>query len=394
MRTAPVKGRGSLSNRGSRFHTYSRESIPDEWEWLTPQPAHESSGDFPAAAATGPMSGPTVRHRPDARPDAPRSDAPRPDAPRSSVTYEQARSIISRNTSPDIPFDQSINAYRGCEHGCIYCYARPTHAYLDLSPGLDFETKLYAKGNAAQLLRQAFDRPQYQPELIAMGTNTDPYQPVERRLRITSALLEVFDEYNHPVSITTKSALITRDIPLLTRLARRNLVRVQLSITTLDRELARRMEPRASSPESRLAAIQALHDAGIPVGVIIAPVIPGLTDHELEHIATAAANAGAIDAFYVLLRLPHEVAELFQEWLQAHYPLKAARVMNLLRSMRGGRDYNADFRQRMGGSGIHADLLRQRFKRICSRHGLGERSINVDCSAFSRPGQSRQLGLF
>ena len=374
MQTAPIKGRGSLSNRGSRFHTHTRESVPDDWAW---QPS-DCLPELGAECVPGQPPGPAVR--------------PRAEAPRSSVTYEQARSIISRNTSPDIPFDQSINAYRGCEHGCIYCYARPTHAYLDLSPGLDFETKLYAKGNAAELLRQVFDRPQYQPELIAMGTNTDPYQPIERRLRITSALLEVFDEYSHPLSITTKSALITRDIPLLSRLAERNLVRVQISITTLDRELARRMEPRASSPESRLAAMQALKDAGIPVGVIIAPVIPGLTDHELEQIATAAAGAGAVEAFYVLLRLPQEVAELFQEWLQAHYPLKAKRVMNLLRSMRGGREYNADFRQRMGGTGIHSELLRQRFKRICSRVGMGERSIRLNSSAFSRPGQTPVVG--
>lgn len=365
MHTAPIKGRGSLSNKGSRFHSHSREAVPDEWAEPSCQPAPQDTARMP---------GPTVL--------------------RSTVTYEQARSIISRNTSPDIPFDQSINAYRGCEHGCIYCYARPTHAYLDLSPGLDFETKLYAKGNAAELLRQAFDRPQYRPELIAMGTNTDPYQPIERRLRITASLLEVFDQYSHPVSITTKSALVTRDIPLLSKLAKRNLVRVQLSVTTLDRELARHMEPRASTPEARLAAMRALRDAGIPVGVIIAPVIPGLTDHELEHIATAAAKSGAVDAFYVLLRLPREVSELFQEWLQAHYPLKAARVMNLLRSMRGGRDYNPDFEQRMGGTGIHADLLRQRFRRICIGLGLGERRIKLDHTAFRRPNQDRQLGLF
>src|SRR5690606_29796711 len=222
------------------------------------------------------------------------------------------RSIISRNTSPDIPFDQSVNAYRGCEHGCIYCYARPSHAYLDLSPGLDFETRLYAKTNAPEVLRKELSRPGYVPQHIAMGTNTDPYQPIERRLRITAALLEVFDEFNHPVSITTKSTLITRDIPLLARLARRNLVRVFISLGTLNRELARRMEPRAATPGARLEAVRALRQAGVPVGVLIAPVIPALNDHELERVAIAAAEAGAIDASYILLRLPREVAGLFQ----------------------------------------------------------------------------------
>ena len=250
------------------------------------------------------------------------------------------------------------------------------------------------KGNAAELLRQTLSRPAYQPKLIAMGTNTDPYQPIERRLRITAALLEVFDEFNHPVSITTKSALVTRDIPLLAKLARRNLVRVQMSITTLEPELARRMEPRASSPASRLAAIQALHEAGVPVGVMIAPVIPALTDQELEQIATAASEAGAMEAAYVLLRLPHEVATLFQEWLQAHYPLKAAKVMNQLRAMRGGKEYDADYAQRMRGSGVYASLLQQRFQRICARTGLGKSRIELDHSQFCAPQRSAQLGLF
>jgi len=314
--------------------------------------------------------------------------------PATTVSIEKARSIVSRNHSPDIPFDHSLNAYRGCEHGCIYCYARPTHAYLDLSPGLDFETRLYAKDNAAQLLRKELSRPGYRPALIAMGTNTDPYQPIERRLRLTASLLEVFDEFNHPVSITTKSTMITRDIPLLARLARRKLLHVFISISTLNRDLARRMEPRAATPGARLEAIKALSQAGIPVGVIIAPVIPGLTDHELERVAIAASAAGANNAHYVLLRLPREVAGLFQEWLQAHYPMKAAHVMNLLRAMRGGKDYDADFRQRMAGSGVHADMLRQRFRRICTRTGLKQRHIELDCSAFRPPASTGQLGLF
>jgi len=368
MQTVPIKGRGSLSNRASRFQSYTRNHFSDSWAW-------------PRAGITN---------------DTPTSQGPAalPPRPATTVTAEHARRIISRNTSPDIPFDQSINAYRGCEHGCIYCYARPSHAYLDLSPGLDFETRLYAKENAAQLLRKELSRPGYQPRLIAMGTNTDPYQPIERRLRITANLLQVFDDFNHPVSITTKSALITRDLPVLKRLARRNLVRVHFSIGTLDRELARRMEPRAATPAARLEALRALHDGGIPAGVIIAPVIPGLTDHELERVAIAASQAGAAHAAYVLLRLPREVSALFQEWLQAHYPMKAAHVMNLLRSMRGGKDYDSDFRTRMAGRGVYADMLRQRFHRICTRTGLSRQSMDLDTSSFRPPAASGQLTLF
>src|SRR5690606_28603453 len=344
MQVVPLKGRGSLSNRVSRFQAYTRHAVSDDWAWprgtledaATPVDVHNVVHAF----VTDP---PTVR-------------------PATTVSLETARSIVSRNNSPDIPFDRSINAYRGCEHGCIYCYARPSHAYLDLSPGLDFETRLYAKENAAELLRKELSRPAYTPQLIAMGTNTDPYQPIERRLRLTSALLEVFDEFNHPVSITTTSTRITRDLPLLARLARRGLVRVSISIGTLNRDLARKMEPRAATPMARLDAVKALREAGVPVGVIIAPVIPALSDHELERVAIAAADAGALEATFILLRLPREVSGLFQEWLQAHYPMKAAHVMNLLRSMRNGRDYDPDFRQRMAGAGIYADMLRQRFR--------------------------------
>ena len=374
MQAAPIKGRGSLSNRGSRFQAHSRQAFSDDWAW----PRHDGTAPAPGQYDLGEAGGFNAE----------------PPRPATTVSTEKARSIISRNTSPDIPFDQSVNAYRGCEHGCIYCYARPSHAYLGLSPGLDFETRLYAKENAAQVLRKEFARPGYLPRLIAMGTNTDPYQPIERRLRITASLLEVFDEFNHPVSITTKSAMITRDLPLLARLARRNLVRVFLSIGTLNRDLARRMEPRAATPAARLEAMRALKEAGIPVGVLIAPVIPGLTDHELERVAIAASQAGALDAGYVLLRLPREVAGLFQEWLQAHYPMKAAYIMKLLRAMRGGKDYDSGFRQRMGGSGVHADMLRQRFHRICARTGLNQRRIELDDSAFRRPAQAGQLDLF
>lgn len=372
MQAVPIKGRGSFSNHTSRFQVHTRHVVTDDWAWPQPDAIGMYSPSGPAA--------------------------PRPDAerirPATTVAHETARSIISRNTSPDIPFDQSVNAYRGCEHGCIYCYARPSHAYLDLSPGLDFETRLYAKDNAAQLLRNELSRRNYVPKLIAMGTNTDPYQPVEKRLGITAELLAVFDAFSHPVSITTKSALVTRDIPVLARLARRNLVRVLISITTLDRELARRMEPRASTPAARLDAIRALKEAGIPVGVMVAPVIPGLTDHELERVVLAAAQAGAMDARYVLLRLPREVSGLFQEWLHTHYPMKAEHVLNLVRSMRGGKTYDADFRQRMTGNGVYADMLRQRFHRICARAGLTRRSIALDTSAFCPPGQGQQLGLF
>ena len=380
MQAAPIKGRGSLSNHASRFQAFQRETFTDDWAWPSSTGwASEDSASLPQQGRATPT---------------PVQPSPEPYRPPTTVSVEKARSIISRNTSPDIPFDQSINAYRGCEHGCIYCYARPSHAYLDLSPGLDFETRLYAKDNAAEVLRKELSRPSYEPKLIAIGTNTDPYQPIERRLRLTASLLEVFDEFSHPVSITTKSTMITRDLPLLARLARRNLLRVSISIGTLNRDLARRMEPRAATPAARLEAIRALRQAGIPVAVIIAPVIPALSDHELERVALAAADAGALEASYILLRLPREVATLFQEWLQAHYPMKAAHVMKLLRAMRHGKDYDSDFQQRMGGVGVHAQLLRQRFDRICARSGLNTQRIRLDYSRFKPIVRSAQLALF
>lgn len=375
MQAAPIKGRGSLSNSVSRFQAFQREAFTD-WAW-------PGSSEFEAPISAGEIqSGPAGQ------------EPPPPPRPSTTVSVEKARSIISHNTSPDIPFDQSVNAYRGCEHGCIYCYARPSHAYLDLSPGLDFETRLYAKDNAAELLRKELSRPNYQPKLIAMGTNTDPYQPIERRMRLTASLLEVFDEFNHPVSITTKSTMITRDLPLLSRLARRNLLRVSISIGTLNRDLARRMEPRAATPAARLEAVRALRQAGVPVGVIIAPVIPALSDHEIERVAIAAAEAGAQEASYILLRLPHEVAGLFQEWLQAHYPMKASHFMKLLRAMRSGKDYDADYQQRMRGVGVHAEILHQRFDRICMRTGLNRHPIRLDYSRFRPMVKSPQLDLF
>ncbi|WP_397473477.1 PA0069 family radical SAM protein [Pusillimonas sp.] len=356
MQPIPIKGRGSSSNRTPRFEQYERTPIDDEW----PGMAQEA----PVKLAT-------------------------------TVSLEAAKSIISRNESPDIPFDQSINPYRGCEHGCIYCYARPTHAYLNHSPGLDFETKLYAKSNATDILRKEFSKPSYVPKLIALGTNTDPYQPIERRLRITESILTVMEEFNHPVAITTKSATVVRDIDLLARMARKNLVRVYLSIGSLDRTLARTLEPRASTPDARLETLRRLSRAGIPTGVIVAPVIPALTDHDLEKILFSAKDAGAQDAAYVLLRLPREVADLFEVWLAGHYPFKHAHVMNLVRQMRDGKIYDSDFRTRMKGAGVFAQLLEQRFKRACAKAGLNQTRHPLDATLFCRPPEDQpQLTLF
>jgi len=357
MQTTPIKGRGSVSNRVSRFDAFEREPLDDEW------------------TADGQQAVPK---------------------PATTVFTETARSIISRNASPDIPFEQSINPYRGCEHGCIYCYARPTHAYLNHSPGLDFETKLYAKHNAADVLRRTLSDPSYAPKLIALGANTDPYQPIERRLRITESILAVLEEFNHPVAITTKSASVTRDIELLARMAGKNLVRVCLSIGSLDRRIARTLEPRASTPGARMDAVRALAGAGVPTGVIVAPVIPALTDHDLEKILFQAKDAGADSASYVLLRLPLEIAELFREWLQAHHPLKEAHVMGLVRQMRGGRLYDSDFGSRMRGTGVFADLVEQRFRNACAKAGLDRRRPQLDTTLFRRPpgGDTPQLTLF
>ncbi|MFV8817467.1 PA0069 family radical SAM protein [Haliea sp. E17] len=312
-----------------------------------------------------------------------------------------ARSIISRNRSPDLPFSQSINPYQGCEHGCAYCYARPTHAYLDLSPGLDFETRLTYKHNAADQLRQELAKPGYRCESITIGANTDPYQPVEKEHRITRQILEVACETRHPVALITKGALVTRDIDLLSDLARDGLCSVIISVTTLDADLKRAMEPRAASAAARLSAISELSSAGVPVSVLFAPVIPGLNDSEMEAILQAVAAAGAAAAAMQLLRLPLEVAGLFQEWLQQHYPLKAAHVMSLVRQCRGGRDNDSRFGQRMRGQGPFAELLAQRFRVACRRLGLnaGEpRAQRTDLfrppSRSARPNDSRQIDLF
>lgn len=354
----PIKGRAALSNRSSRYLGHAR--VPDATE-------------------------------PDWDPSTDEAMAPR--HPATIVRQELARTIISRNQSPDVPFARSINPYRGCEHGCVYCFARPTHAYHDLSPGLDFETILFAKPNAVALLDAELRRPGYRPETIHLGANTDPYQPIERDLGLTRGILEKLLEFGHPVTVLTKSALVERDVDLLAELARRRLVRVTLSVTTLDRALKRTLEPRAASPGARLRAIATLSAAGIPTGVMVAPVIPAVTDRELEAILEAAARAGATRAGWILLRLPLEVRELMAEWLAAHRPLAAERVMALLRDMRGGRDYDARFGARMKGEGAYAALLAQRFRYAARRLGLStDEGDALDFGAFRVPGH-QQLSL-
>ena len=313
---------------------------------------------------------------------------------RTTVTTEHAKSIISHNDSPDLPFSQSINAYRGCEHGCIYCYARPLHAYVNLSPGLDFESKLFAKPDAAKLLRAELAKPSYQCSPIALGSNTDPYQPIEREWKITRQILEVLAEHKHPVSIVTKSALVERDLDVLTQLASDHLVRVFISVTTLDGELARHMEPRAASPRRRLQAVKALNAAGVPCGVMVAPVIPFLTDAELEHVLQAAYEHGARSAGYVLLRLPYEVKDLFKDWLAVHYPLKAEHVMSRMREMRGGRENDPEFGSRFRGQGLFADLLKQRFRKACERLGMNLENRSLNTGIFKPPSRNGQMDLF
>ncbi len=310
-----------------------------------------------------------------------------------TVTVEHARRAISRNESPDVPFEQSINPYRGCEHGCAYCYARPTHAYMDLSPGLDFESRLFAKPDAPALLRQELAAPGYRCTPIALGTNTDPYQPIERDWRITRGILEVLCEHRHPFTIVTKSALVERDLDLIGPMAAQGLARVHLSVTSLDRRLARRLEPRAAAPERRLAAIGALAQAGVPTGIMFAPVVPALNDHELEAVLAAASRAGATLAGYVVLRLPREVSPIFREWLDAHAPLAARRVMARVHDLRGGVDNDARFGSRMRGGGPFAALLATRFSGACRRLGLGVDEPPLDVSRF-RPPRGPQLALF
>jgi DNA repair photolyase len=301
------------------------------------------------------------------------------------VQPEPARTIISRNDSPDISFDQSINPYRGCEHGCVYCYARPSHAYLNLSPGLDFETRLFYKQDAARLLEQELAAPSYRCSPITIGANTDPYQPIEREYRVTRSIIEVLAKYRHPFSIITKSAMIERDIDLLAPLAAEGLVYVLVSVTTLSNDLKRTLEPRTASPAARLRAIRNLHEAGIPVGVMVAPIIPVLTDSEMERILGAAAASGARSAAYVLVRLPHELKDLFREWLDHNEPLKAKHVMSRLQAMRGGRDNDSRFGVRQRGEGEYASLLAQRFAAACARLGLNQRERFAHTTTLFRP---------
>ena len=314
---------------------------------------------------------------------------------RTEVARERPRSALSYNRSPDLPFDRSVNPYRGCEHGCIYCFARPSHAYLNLSPGLDFETKLIARPGIAAVLARELAAKTYHPAVIALGTNTDPYQPIEATERLMRQVLEVLAAHNHPVAITTKGTLVERDIDILAPLASKGLCRVGISVTTLDRDLARKMEPRAPSPERRLQVIRRLAEAGIPVRVMVAPVVPGLTDSDLEPILEAAKAAGALAASFILLRLPREVSPLWQDWLTTHYPGRAAKVMARLRELHGGRDYDPAFGKRMRGEGIWADLLARRFQLAVARLGLNGTMPPLRCDLFALPGKpGDQLSLF
>src|SRR5580765_8014852 len=342
------RGRGAQSNASGRYEPLARVAFDDGWRTLDELPPFKTT-----------------------------------------VTVDSTRKIITRNTSPDIGFDRSINPYRGCEHGCIYCFARPTHAYLGLAPGLDFETKILFKPDAAKLLAAELAAPKYRPDVIAMGTNTDPYQPVERELKVTRSILKVLSDFNNPVGIVTKNHMVTRDIDILADMARRNLAEVFLSVTTLDKELARDMEPRASAPHRRLDAIRALNDAGVPVGVMTAPMIPGLNDHEMEAILEAAAEAGATRAGFTVLRLPLEIKDLFDEWLRANRPDRAEKVLSLIRQMRGGALYQAEFGLRMRGEGPIAQLLAALFSAAVKRLGLNRIRYRLDTLRFAVPEHTR-----
>jgi DNA repair photolyase len=347
------RGRGSVTRASGRFEPYAYEVFDDGW-----------TEDEPAPIKT-------------------------------ETTLETARTIITRNQSPDIPFDRSINPYRGCEHGCSYCFARPSHAYLGLSPGLDFETRLYAKPNAAELLERELAAPNYTPRPIALGTNTDPYQPIEREYRLTRQVLEVLATTQHPVTIVTKSALVTRDIDILAPMAAKGLAKVAISVTTLDRGLARKMEPRAATPPLRIETMRQLHHAGIPVAVMFAPAIPAINDHEMESVLETACRAGADEAGYVLLRLPLELRELFREWLLTHYPGKLRHVLSLIQSTRGGKDYDASFATRQVGTGIFAELIARRFQLATERFGMKRRHQRLRTDLFRPPiGKGAQMSLF
>jgi DNA repair photolyase len=347
------RGRGTVTNASGRYESEARERFDDGWE---------SGAELPPF--------------------------------RTEVTEEKARSIITRNQSPDISFDRSVNPYRGCEHGCVYCFARPTHAYMGLSPGLDFESKLFVKAGAAQLLERELSVPGYQPKTLAIGTNTDPYQPIERERRVMRQVLEVLARANHPVGIVTKSALVTRDIDILAPMAEKGLVKVALSVTSLDGKIARTMEPRASAPRNRLEAVRRLAEAGIPATVMVAPVIPVVTDHEIERILEAAWEAGAREAGYILLRLPLEVRDLFREWLLEHHPDKLRHVLSLIRSARHGKDYEAKWGERMTGDGPYAWMIGRRFEVAAERLGFNKKRAKLRTDLFVPPFAARQLALF
>jgi len=352
----PRKGRGAVSNRAGRFEPHDSMPIDDGW-------GSALDVDIPPL--------------------------------RTTLTAEATKKIVTRNQSPDVPFDRSINPYKGCEHGCVYCFARPTHAYLGLSPGLDFESRIFYKPDAAALLEKELRTPKYKCAVMAMGTNTDPYQPVERELNITRRILEVLAAHDHPVGIVTKSSLVMRDLDILGPMGRKGLAQVCLSVTTLDRGLARKMEPRCPTPARRLEAIRALSDAGVQTGVMAAPMIPVLNDPELESILEAASGASATIAGYVLLRLPLEIKDLFREWLEAHVPMKADHVLNAVRGTREGQMYVPEFGQRMRGTGVYARLLQQRFEKACKRLGLNERRYKLRTDLFRPPlRRGDQPGLF
>ncbi|WP_370197114.1 PA0069 family radical SAM protein [Aurantimonas sp.] len=347
------RGRGAGLNPSGRFEPFKRQAVDDGWNTLDELPAFKTD-----------------------------------------VQVEKPKTIISRNTSPDISFDRSINPYRGCEHGCVYCFARPSHAYMGLSAGLDFESKLFAKPNAAELLERELSKPGYQVKSIAIGTNTDPYQPIEKSWRVMREILEVLEAANHPVGIVTKSALVLRDIDILSRMAAKGLAKVALSVTTLDRTLARAMEPRAATPTKRLEAVKTLSEAGVPTMVMTAPIIPGLTDSEIERLLEAAQTAGAREVGYVLLRMPLEVSPLFKDWLLRHYPNRYRHVLSLLRSMRDGKDYDAEWGKRMRGTGPYAFQIRRRFEMAARRLGLNESRTQLRCDLFTPPrGAGVQLAL-
>jgi len=341
IRKVNQKGRAALSNQQKRFVSEIRFEVDDGWDC--------------------PDDGPQKSH--------------------TTLTIDKAKSIINYNNSPDVGFDRSINPYRGCEHGCIYCFARPTHAYLNLSAGLDFETRLFYKPDAPDLLRKEFMAPGYKPAPIALGINTDAYQPVERRLKLTRRILEILNEFRHPVTIVTKSSLVERDMDILSEMTKYNLVKIIVSVTTLDHDLMKIMEPRACAPARRLKLIENLATAKIPVGVLVAPIIPVLTDHEIESILLQCRNAGALNAGYVLIRLPHEIKQLFHEWLTVHFPDSANHIKNRIRDCRGGRDYDAKFGTRMRGTGVYADLIEQRFKKASLKNGFVD-AAPLNVSAF------------